>query len=200
MVRLLLIRHATTNAVGKKLSGRLPGVHLNEEGLIQAEDLAERLKGLPITSIFSSPLERAIETAAPLARSLKIKTITNEDFLEINFGEWTDQSFEELSKSRQFELFNVFRSNVQIPGGESMQDAQNRMINGIQKLYREQENETLAIVSHSDLIKATIAYYAGIHLDMFQRIEICPASVSIIELYDETARINLVNHTGAIKI
>lgn len=200
MIKLLLIRHATTDAVGKKLSGRMAGVHLNEEGKIQAKKLVEQLLNLPIAAIFSSPLERAIETADPIAASHDLTTIAAEDFLEIDFGEWTNLPFEELEKEPQFHLFNSFRSSTRIPGGELMPEAQTRMITGIQKLHSQHHNETIAIISHSDLIKATIAYYAGIHLDMLQRIEIDPASVSIIDIYDETARVVLFNHTGKIKL
>ncbi len=199
MTRFLLIRHATTDSVGKRLSGRLPGIHLNEEGKMQAKLLAESLSGLPIAAIYSSPLERAVETAEPISTSLNFKIISKDDFVEINFGEWTNKTFEELQNEKQFQLFNSFRSNTRIPGGELMIEAQSRMISGIQKLCIQHQNETVAIISHSDLIKATIAFYAGIHLDMFQRIEINPASVSIIEIDDYSAKIILVNNTGKIK-
>ncbi|MDQ3292221.1 MAG: histidine phosphatase family protein, partial [Bacteroidota bacterium] len=189
MTTLLLIRHATTNAVGKHLSGRSPGVYLNNEGLDQAQKLAKRLSGLPLAAIYSSPLERAIQTAEPLADILQLSPITNEDFLELNFGGWTNASFTELQSDPQFQLFNSFRSITRIPGGESMLEAQVRVINGIQKLCLAHQQQTVAVVSHSDLIKAGIAYYAGIHLDMFQRLEISPASVSIIQIFEETARI-----------
>ena len=198
MTRFLLIRHATTDSVGKRLSGRKPGVHLNEQGQEEAKNLAERLIHVPIAAIYSSPLERALETAEPVATSHHLQTIICEDFLEINFGEWTDLSFEELQNEPQFQRFNNFRSTTRIPGGELMPEAQTRFIAGLQKLCLQHPGETVAVVSHSDLIKAAIAYYAGIHLDLFQRLEISPASVSIIELYDETARILLMNDVGGI--
>ena len=200
MTRILLIRHATTDSVGKRLSGRMAGVHLNEEGRMQAQQLAKRLAHLPVTAIYSSPLERTIETAGPVAQSLHLENIICEDFLEIDFGDWTNCSFEELQSQSQFQHFNTFRSCTRIPGGELMLEAQTRIITGLQKLCVQHPQETVAVVSHADLIKAAVAFYAGIHLDMFQRIEISPASVSVIEIYDETARILLVNHTGGIKI
>ncbi|PSR56982.1 phosphoglycerate mutase [Adhaeribacter arboris] len=200
MTTILLIRHATTNAVGKHLSGRAPGVFLNEEGLNQAQKLAQRLSNLPITAIYSSSLERAIQTAEPLADLLQLTPIINEDFIELNFGEWTNAAFSELQQQKQFQLFNSFRSVARIPGGELMLEAQARVINGLQKLCWQHPQQTIAVVSHSDLIKAAVAYYAGIHLDMFQRLEISPASVSIIQIFEETARILLLNDTGEIKI
>jgi probable phosphoglycerate mutase len=200
MTRFLLIRHATNNAVGKRLAGRKAGLLLNTEGQQQAQKLAERLVGIPISAIYSSPLERAIQTAAPIATAHHLETVAYEDFTELEFGEWTDSSIEEIKNQPIFQRFNTFRSFTRIPGGELMIEAQSRMIKGLEKLRSLHINETIAVIGHSDLIKATIAYYAGIHLDMFQRIEISPASVSIIEVYEETARILLVNHTGDINI
>jgi probable phosphomutase (TIGR03848 family) len=198
MTRILLIRHATTNSVGKHLSGRMTGVHLNEAGIIQAQHLSERLRELPLAAIYSSPLERAVQTAEPIAKVLGLPYIISEDFLEIAFGEWTNCAFEDLRDQPQFGRFNSFRSCTRIPGGELMIEAQVRMIRGIEKLCLQHQDQTVAVVSHADLIKAALAHYAGIHIDMFQRIEISPASVSVIEIYDDTARVMLVNDTGKI--
>ena len=200
MTKILLIRHATTDSVGKRLSGRTPGVHLNSEGQAQAQKLALRLAGLPIAAIYSSPLERALETAGPLAENHNLQTIINKDFLEIDFGKWTNRTFIELQNEPQFKLFNQFRSGTRIPDGELMLEAQARIVSGLQKLCAQYPQKTIAVVSHSDLIKAAVAYYAGIHLDMFQRLEISPASVSIIQIFEETAQILLVNDTGEFNI
>lgn len=200
MTKFILIRHAVTDHVNKRLSGRMNGVHLNEEGRMQAKNLAERLSDFPIAAIYSSPLERTLETAEPIARSLHLQTIPQDDFIEIDFGEWTNCSIEELTKNSQFQLFNTFRSCTPIPGGETMQQAQVRIISGLRKLCIQHPQETVIVISHSDLIKSAIAHYAGIHLDLFHRIEISPASISIVDVYDETARISLMNCTGEIKI
>jgi probable phosphomutase (TIGR03848 family) len=200
MTKFLLIRHATNDTVGKRLAGRMAGLSLNEAGQAQAQALAERLAGLPITAIYSSPLERAVETARPMAKVLQLEPVLCADFLEIEFGQWTNGTFEELDRQPQFQRFNSFRSSTRIPGGELMAEAQLRMITSLEKLRRQHQQETVAVISHADLIKAAVAYYAGIHLDMFQRIEISPASVSIIEISDEAVRILLVNDTGKIII
>lgn len=196
MTRFFLIRHAATDAVGKRLAGRTAGVHLNEEGRAQAQTLAERLAASSISAIYSSPLERALETAAPLADALGLQTSISNDFIEMDFGEWTNCAIEDVMKDERFRHFNSFRSCTRIPGGETMLEAQARMIAGLEKLRLEHREQTVAVVSHGDLVKAAVAYYAGIHLDLFQRIEIDPASVSIITVYDETARILQVNDTG----
>jgi probable phosphoglycerate mutase len=177
----------------------MPGVNLNEEGKDQANRLAERLKDLAISAIYSSPLERAIETAEPLAQLLNKGVFISEDFLEINFGDWTNLTIEELEQDSTFQLYNSFRSFTHIPGGELMLEAQTRFIKGLQRLCVQHPNETVAVFSHGDLIKAAVAYYAGTPLDLFLRIEISPASVSIINVFEETAQIFLVNDTGEIK-
>ena len=198
MTRFLLIRHATNDTVGKRMAGRMVGVHLNESGKAQAQHLAQQLKGLAIDAIYSSPLERAQETAVPVAEALQLQVNTWADFLELDFGDWTNRLFEELRPDPQFKLFNTFRSNTRIPGGETMQEAQLRFIKGMEKLCQQHPQQTVAVVSHGDPIKAAVAYYGGIHLDFFHRLEISPASVSIVEVFDETARVLLVNHTGGI--
>lgn len=198
MIRLLLIRHAVTDAVGQRLSGRKSGVPLNEQGRAQAEALARRLAHLPIARIYSSPLERAVETAQPLARRLNQEVVIDEGLVELHCGEWTDCTFDALRERPEFQRFNTFRSAHRIPGGESMLEAQARMIRFIEQLYEHHAHETVAVVGHSDLIKAVLAYYAGIPLDMIQRLEISPASVSMLDVYTETAGIRLMNDTGGI--
>ncbi|HEX2936948.1 MAG TPA: histidine phosphatase family protein [Bacteroidales bacterium] len=200
MTKILLIRHGMTNSVGKRLSGRHPDVHLNEEGRLQAEMLAQRLSHINIHAIYSSPLERALETAKPLGAVHNLMIIPNENFLEINVGNWTNKTFDEIKTDPVFKRFNSFRSTTRIPGGEMMPEAQLRIIAGIEQLRTVHPSETIVIVSHSDLIKAAIAYYAGIHLDMFQRLEIFPASVSIVEVFEDTARILGLNDTGEINV
>ncbi|TDH25256.1 MSMEG_4193 family putative phosphomutase [Segetibacter sp. 3557_3] len=198
MTKFVLIRHATTDMVGKVLAGRMEGVSLNEKGYAEAEELANRLAGLAIDAIYSSPLQRTMETAQAISRRVGVQTGVDEHFLEVDFGEWTGRKIEDLRDEPVFKHFNSFRSCTRIPGGELMTEAQARMIAGLEQLRAKHRGETVAIISHSDLIKATLAYYAGIHLDMFQRLEISPASVSIVEVYDETVRILVINHTGSI--
>jgi probable phosphomutase (TIGR03848 family) len=199
MTKFLLIRHGSTNMVGKRFSGRMPDVHLDENGKQQAKEIAQRLKSLPIKAIYSSPLERTIETAMPLAKELNLSVQTSEEFTEIDCGEWTGKEIDGLRDDKQFKLFNSFRSIAPVSGGEWMAEAQLRMVRQMQNLCLQHPGETIVVVSHGDLIKAAIAYYAGIHLDLFQRLEIDPASVSIVIIYEETARIHLINHSGAIR-
>jgi probable phosphoglycerate mutase len=171
---------------------------LNEQGRAQAQALAERLASLPIAAVYSSPLERTLETAEPIARLLGTEAIPCEDFLEIEFGHWTDASFQELADQLPFQRFNAFRSGASIPGGEFMLQAQARIIIGLDKLRARYPQQSVVVVSHGDMIKAAVAYYAGIHLDLFQRIEISPASISMVEIDEDAVRILSVNDTGSI--
>lgn len=198
MTKFLLIRHALTDSVGKRLSGRTPGVALSAAGRAQAQQLAARLADVPLDAIYSSPLERAVQTAAPVAAQHGLETSISDDFLELDFGDWTNCTFQELQGQPQFQRFNSFRSHTRIPGGELMLEAQARVVAGLGKLCAQHPGQTVAVVSHADLLKAAVAHYAGIHLDLFQRLEISPASVSVLEIFDETARILVLNDTGTL--
>ena len=199
MTRILLIRHATTDAVGQRFSGRLPGVLLNAEGQAQAQQLAARLAAAPLHAVYSSPLERALQTAELLAQAHGLQPLVCDDFVELDLGSWTNKTFQELNDDPQFHLFNSFRSGTRIPGGELMLAAQARMVAGLQRLAGQHPQQMVAVVSHSDLIKAAVAYYAGIPLDLFQRLEISPASVSVLEIYAESARLIALNSTPKLR-
>lgn len=198
MIRFLLIRHALTDTTGKNLSGRAPGISLNAEGRKQAVALSERLSGLPITAIYSSPLARALETANPAVAALGIQCEISAAFLEIDFGEWTGRSIQELKDDPAFNRFNSARSMTRIPGGELMMEAQMRIVAGLERLKNDHPGQMVAVVSHGDMIKSAIAWYAGIHLDLFHRLEISPASVSVLELWDDAATIVMVNDQGGL--
>ncbi len=178
----------------------MQGISLNEHGRVQAQELAQQLSALPLDAVYSSPLERAVETASPIAAMHGLQVVPCDDFLEINFGDWTDKTFDELAALPQFQRFNFLRSNTRIPGGESMPEAQIRMVTGMEKLRAQHPGGVVAIVSHADMIKATLAYYAGIHLDLFQRLEISPASVSAVRIGEDFVQVLFINHVGGIKI
>lgn len=195
MIRILLIRHALTDIAGRRLSGRKPGVKLNEVGRNQAIELADRLSKRNVSAIFSSPLERAVETANPLAKTLGLTVNISDDFTEVDFGDWTDLAIEELRADPLFRSFNSFRSGTRVPGGEMMTEVQMRFVKGILKLHSGFRDENIAIFSHADPVRSALAFFAGIPLDMAWRIEISPASVSVLEIYDDGARILLINET-----
>jgi probable phosphomutase (TIGR03848 family) len=193
MSRFFLIRHGLNDLVGRALAGCRPGVHLNSEGQRQAQELAARLAHLPITAVYSSPLERCLETAAPLARQLNLEVQIDDDLREVEFGRWTGKSLDELQDEEQWRHFNSFRSGAPIPGGELMITVQARMVAALDRLRHRHPDDHIAVFSHGDVIKAAVAHYAGIHLDLFQRLEIDPASATIIEVADHGPTIVCVN-------
>jgi probable phosphomutase (TIGR03848 family) len=194
MTTFYLIRHASNAYLDeKKIAGRLPGVHLNAEGRKQAQQLAERLAREPIRAIYTSPLERAYETAEPVAAKLGLSLQISEGLGEIRFGDWTDQPIAKLDTIPQWQRWNSFRSGTQMPNGETMIEAQARIVREMLRLRDAHRNEAIALVTHGDPIKAAVAYFLGSPLDLFLRIEVDPASISIIALDENGARIMRLN-------
>ena len=200
MTRFLLIRHATTADNGIRLSGRKSGVDLDDGGRLQAQSLARRLAHVPIAAILASPLERTLETARALSTLLGVPIEACEDFLEIEFGSWTGRTFDELRDDALFRRFNELRSCAGAPSGELMLQAQLRMVAGLDRLRARYLQRTVAVVTHCDMIRAAIAHHAGIPLDLMQRIEINPASVSVIDLGEDWVRIVCVNDAGGAQL
>lgn len=196
MTTFLLIRHGENDFMHNALPGRLPGVHLNEEGRRQAARLAERLAQAPIAAILSSPLERARETAEPLARRLNLDILVSERLSEIAYGEWTGRSWAELKDNPLWQHYNSFRSETRIPGGELMLEAQARIVAEMEGLLAKYPGSLVALFGHGDVIKAALLYYSGIPIDLFRRLEVGPASVSVLQVTDETPRLLRVNDTG----
>ena len=185
----LLIRHGSTELVGKALAGRMPGVFLDAAGRNQAQELADRLSSRKISGIYSSPLERAMQTAEPLARRLGITVTVREGLNEIDFGAWQGKQLGELTDNASWRQFNNLRSSTSAPGGELMLQVQARMARELDDLQRLHPEETVAVFSHAFVIKATLLLYIGAPLDYHLRLEISPASVSVLELAEWGPRI-----------
>jgi probable phosphoglycerate mutase len=198
MTTFLLIRHAAHAAVAHTLVGRLPGVTLSAQGQAQAQQLAARLAPLPIAAIYSSPQARALQTAQPLAARLRLDITCSAGLDEIDFGEWAGQQFEALAPDVRWQAWNQFRSGAPLPDGGLMLQVQSRAVTVLAELHRQRRDQTVVLVSHSDVIKAVIAHYLGTPLDLLQRIEISPASVSVLALHDWGAQIVRLNDTGEL--
>jgi len=194
VITFFLIRHASCSGLGQTLWGRTPGVCLNETGKLQAQQLAERFRGMTLQAIYSSPLERALETAETIARSMNLEVTKNPAFDEINFGEWTGKSFDTLSSDESWRRFNRDRSTTRIPGGESFLEVQTRVVNGLERLSSQHTNARVAIVSHADVIKAAVGYFAATPIDLLQRIEISPCSVSVVAMDKDSVRLLTINN------
>jgi probable phosphomutase (TIGR03848 family) len=196
MIKLLLIRHATCDPVGRLLAGRAPGVRLNAEGRAQAARLVDRLHDVELDAIYSSPMQRALETAEPLARHAKRDVETMDELNEIEFGEWTGRSLEELDRRDDWRRFNEIRSLGRPPAGESMLEVQARALGAVEAIRRRHPDGICAVVSHGDVLRCLIAHLAGIPIDLFQRLEISPASVSVVRVGEREINISRVNDTG----
>lgn len=194
----LLIRHALNDWVDRRIAGWTPGVHLNEVGRSQAERLAERLRAIRLHAIYASPLDRTLETAAPIARRLGLEVQVREEFGEIRYGDWTGLSVDELRQRKEWKQFLRFRSGTRVPGGELMVELQVRMVAGMERLRVAHPDQTVAIVSHGDPIRTALAHYLGMAIDLYPRLAVDPASVSIVAIGDEGARILRLNDTGEL--
>jgi probable phosphomutase (TIGR03848 family) len=192
----LLIRHGENEYVKKGLmAGRLPGVHLNKRGQEQAHAVADKLAGAPVKAIYSSPLERAIETAEPISKALSLTLITRPGLTEIDVGEWQDQSLKRLSRQKIWKIVSNAPSRMQFPGGETFADAQNRICQELELLSRQHEAKDLVIcVSHADPIRLAVAYFLGLPLDLFQRLSVAPASITALEIREAGSRLLTLNY------
>ena len=193
MTTFFLIRHASCRGMGQTLWGRTPGICLNEKGEMQAQRLADRFRNIKLDAIYSSPLERALQTATAIARPMRLEVRKSAAVNEINFGEWSGNTFEELQTDERWRRFNSHRSMTMIPGGESFLEVQNRIVKELEELALHHGKAQVAIVSHADVIRAAVAYFAATPIDMIDRFEISPCSVSVVAVDPDHATLLTVN-------
>jgi probable phosphomutase (TIGR03848 family) len=195
MTRLLLIRHALVSGVGGKIAGRSEGVSLAPAGYEQAGRLKQLLAGVDIAAIYSSPQQRARETADALAGVGDQAVRIAAELDELDYGDWTGRRISELNSVPQWQAFNSVRSCTRIPNGELILEVQARAIGFMEQVAARHPEQCVAIVTHGDVIRAVLAYYLGLPLDLMLRLEISPASVSIVRLEPLAPVIVCVNHT-----
>lgn len=186
-----LVRHGETNVASNGLYGRSPGVHLSAAGRAQAHKIAGHLQDRAIGAIYSSPLERATETAEPLASRKKIPIQSSAAFSEVDQGDWTGQTWNQLHDDPSWRLYNTFRSGTSCPQGEMAVEVQARLVRELNRLM--DEDRHMAIFTHADVIRAAVCFYAGIPLDLSLRVEIGLGSVSTLELRRDGTRILELN-------
>jgi probable phosphoglycerate mutase len=196
--RLVLVRHAVTAQTGPMLSGRTPGIDLSDQGREQATRLGERLAKLPIAVVYASPIERTTQTATAVAEhhGLEVQPLTG--VLEADYGEWTGGKLVDLAKTDLWKVVQRAPSRARFPGGESLAEMQTRMVVALEEVVARHRGELVVVVSHADPIKAAIAHYTGVHLDLFQRIVVSPASVTVFELGEHGAAMLKCNDTGSL--
>jgi probable phosphomutase (TIGR03848 family) len=194
---VLLVRHGQTPTTGKVLPGRAKGLSLADEGRRQADIAAERIASLQrIDAVYSSPLERAKETAAPIAKARGLRTKIERGLLECDFGDWTGAELKQLMKKPEWQTVQRAPSTFRFPNGESFTEMQTRMVSTLDALRERHTGGTIVCVSHADTIKAAVAHALGAHIDLFQRIVISPASVTAISWGAHGPVVLAVNSTG----
>ena len=197
--RLVLARHAVTAQTGPLLSGRLPGIPLSDEGRRQADRLAERLAGLPVAVVYASPIERTTETATAVAARHGLTVQPLEGVLEADYGDWAGQKLSELATTDLWKVVQRAPSRASFPGGESLAAMQARMVAALDAVVAAHPGELVVVVSHADPIKAAIAHYTGVHLDLFQRIMVSPASVNAFAFSAHGVALLKCNDTGSLE-
>jgi probable phosphomutase (TIGR03848 family) len=196
---VLLVRHGLTAMTGPVLAGRTPGVDLDERGQLQAAKLADRLAGVTISAIVSSPLERCLQTAQAIAANRDATVETDPRLIECGYGDWTGQEIKKLTKDPLWKVVQAHPSAVTFPGadGEAMRDAQVRAVDAVRSWNDALgKDATWVACSHADIIKSVVADALGMHLDTFQRIVVDPCSVTVITYTDLRPFVVRVNDSG----
>jgi len=192
-----LIRHGTNDLQEQGiLAGWTPGIHLNHKGQAEAQALAQRLTPAKIEAVYSSPLERALETAESVAGPHELQVVVREGLGEVRFGRWDGQPVERLRRRRLWRAGQIAPSTMRFPGGESPREMQARVVAELENLRSRHPQQIIAVVSHADVIKAAVAFYIGLPLDLFHRLVVRPASLTVLELGGPVARLLCLNDTG----
>lgn len=196
MPLLLLIRHGENNFVKTgKMAGRIPGVHLNERGQKQAQALGEALLDVPIKAIYSSPLERAMETATPIAESHKLKIVQEPDLMDTDIGKWQGRSWKLLALKKEWKIVQHAPSRFRFPEGESFPECQLRIVNVLERIVQthKKPQDVVAVVFHADPIKLAVAHFLGMSLDHFQRLGCDTGSVTALHVNEMGAHLLKLN-------
>jgi probable phosphoglycerate mutase len=182
MARLLLIRHAPTPETGKKLTGRLPGVSLGEAGVEIARRTARNLESVKLRAIYASPIERTWETALEIAAGRNLEPQRHDGLLEVDYGDWSGRTLASLYRLKAWRTVQSTPSRMVFPNGEGLAAAQARSVSTCEELADRHRRQTIALVTHADVIKGIVSHYLGQPLDLFQRVGVAPASVTVIDL------------------
>lgn len=175
------------------LAGRMPGVPLSDEGRAQVEALAAHFAGGAIDAVVASPIQRAQETAGPIASAVGLPVVTEPGFEEIDFGTWAGRRFAELDGDPAWARWNAARSVGACPGGETMHAAQSRALAAVDRLHTAWPEGTVVVVSHADVLKAVLAAMLGMSLDRLHRFRLDPASCSVVQVGHDWMRVDAIN-------
>lgn len=195
-----LIRHGSTDTLDERIAGCAPGVHLNERGHSEVRALTARIAGCGAEHVYTSPLERARETAEPLANVLRCPLTVCEELGELQFGSWTNQRFDQLHGDAHWRRFNEFRSGTRLPGGDSFLSVQARAVDTLLELRARHPHQRILVVSHGDVIKGALMHFFGMAIDLCHRLTVAPASISQIELHADYVCVPRINDTAHIEL
>lgn len=199
MALIILARHGETDVIGKRLTGRISGVHINARGREQARAIADKLDAEKIGAIFSSPLERTMETAQPLSERCGIPISPHSGLLETNYGAWQGRAYKQLQKLKLWETIHKTPSKVTFPAGESFVSAQQRIVSTLDEIASGLGTEDTAICfSHCDPIRMAVAYYLNMELDDFQRLSIDPGSLTMITIENGKPHLGMINYKSLV--
>lgn len=193
---VLLVRHAQTDFAPDRLAGWTPGVGLSEDGHRQAKLLSERLEPVRLAALYSSPLDRCRITATEIAEGRTLDVRVEERLAEARFGSWDGRRYSTLRKTKLWRTVQLLPSQATFPGGESMSEMQSRAVAAVEDIRGLHRRGVIAAVTHADVIKAVAAHYLGLHLDLFQRLDVSPASVTAIGFGDMFPRVLRLGDTG----
>lgn len=193
---LFLIRHARAEYRPGRLYGWTPGVHLAPDGVEDAKRLAARLEPVRFKAVYSSPLERCRETADAILAGRKLEIRLDEDLGEVRYGSWQGRTFRSLMRTKLWRTVQFRPSEATFPGGEGLSDMQHRAVGAVERIRKRHRDGAVAIVSHADVIAAITAHYLGMHLDLFQRIVIQPASATVVTFMGGIPRVLRLSDTG----
>ncbi len=188
-----LVRHGSHDRLDRTLCGRMDGVRLGEAGHAEARGAAQQLRHEPLAAVVSSPLERCRQTATAVAHMHAVEVEVDPAFIELEFGDWTGLSFDALEQDPRFEPWNSRRSLNRPPNGESLGEAQMRAVRGLEALLKRFPDQAVAVVSHSDIIKALTAHVLGLNLDLYHRFDVDPASITTLVLGEWGAKLVRLN-------
>lgn len=187
------VRHGVTAHTGHKLSGWMEGIDLTEEGRAQARVAAERLAEHRFAALYSSPIERCYQTAEIIGEVLRKQVEVTDELGEVRYGKWTDRSFKSLTKTKLWEVIQRQPSAARFPDGETLRDVQKRAVDEVERLAARHRGRSVCCVTHADVIRLVMAHYLGVHLDLYQRIMVGPASISVLSVGDMGPRVWAMN-------
>jgi probable phosphoglycerate mutase len=199
MTTVYLLRHGLTAQTGRLLYGRMPGIDLDHRGRAQADELVSRFDGVRVTAVYSSPLERCMQTVVPLAAARRLQVRTDEGLLEMDAGSWTGRTLRQLRRAKAWEMVQRSPSAFAFPGGgEAFPEAQARAVASIERIARRHRRGAVVVATHGDILRIAIAHFAAAPLDAFQRIVVDTVGVSVLELGGPRPHVLLVNDTGGL--